>query len=64
MNNYCLAIDIGASNGRLMLGYLKDGFITVEEIHRFQNGAVMKDGHLCWDVDRLFCEIKTGMKLG
>lgn len=62
MNNYCLAIDIGASNGRLMLGYLNEGIITVEEIHRFQNGAIMKDGHLCWDIDRLFCEIKTGMK--
>ncbi len=60
--NYCLAVDIGASNGRVMLGYLKDGYITVEEIHRFQNGAKMKDGHLCWDIDRLFCEIKIGMK--
>lgn len=45
-----------------MLGYLEDGKLQLEEIHRFANGANKKDGVLCWDLDYLFQEIKTGMK--
>ncbi len=59
---YCLAVDIGASNGRVMLGSFDGGVIETEVLHRFKNGAEMKNGHLCWDVERLFCEIKNGMK--
>lgn len=59
---YYLAVDIGASSGRVMLGSLKNGKITTEEIHRFSNGAVPRGGHLCWEVDRLFAEIKIGMR--
>jgi len=58
----CLAVDIGASNGRVMLGSHKDGEIVTEEIHRFTNAPEMRDGHLCWDVERMLCEIKHGMK--
>lgn len=57
-----LAIDIGASSGRHVLGTLQDGRILLEEIHRFSNGTVVKDGVLCWDLDALFIEIITGMK--
>ena len=36
--------------------------MILEEIHRFGNGMVRKQGHLVWDVDQLFAEIITGMK--
>ena len=62
MKNYYLAIDIGASSGRHILGHLEDGKMVLEEIHRFPNGNVEKDGELTWDVDVLFTEILTGMK--
>ncbi len=59
---YHLAIDIGASSGRHILGWLEDGKIKDMEIYRFKNGLTMKDGHLCWDTDRLFEEILAGIK--
>lgn len=62
MGKYFLAIDIGASSGRHILGSLEDGKIKLEEIYRFWNGMDKKDGSLCWDVDRLFNEILAGMK--
>lgn len=62
MERYYLAVDIGASGGRHMLAHMEDGKLILEEIYRFQNGMTEKDGELCWDVDFLFAEIKTGMK--
>lgn len=62
MNSYYLAIDIGASSGRHILAHMQDGCMKLEEIYRFPNGAVEKDGQLCWDLTRLFEEIKIGMK--
>ena len=59
---YHLAIDIGASNGRHILGWLKDGIIRLEEVHRFPNGMENRNGSLCWDTDTLFSEIIKGMK--
>lgn len=62
MNPYYLAIDIGASSGRHILGHLQDGKMVLEEVHRFPNGMVEKDGENVWDVDELFRQIKLGMK--
>lgn len=62
MGNYYLAIDIGASSGRHILGYLNNGIIELEEVHRFSNGMIDVDGSKCWDTDMLFTEIKAGMK--
>lgn len=62
MATYYLAVDIGASSGRHMLSHMEDGRIILEEIYRFPNGMVEKDGEKVWDVDRLFAEILTGMK--
>lgn len=52
-----LAIDIGASSGRGILSYLEEGKIVTEEIHRFPNHPIEKDGHLIWNVDALHEEI-------
>lgn len=62
MEKYYLAVDIGASSGRHILGTVKDGIMTLEEIYRFENGMKKVDGHLCWDAEALFSEIKAGMK--
>ncbi len=62
MSVYYLAVDIGASSGRHILCHLEEGKMVMEEIYRFENGMVKKDGHLCWDCGRLFQEILTGMK--
>ena len=59
---YHLAIDIGASGGRHVLGWVEDGKIHMEEIYRFPNQMVRKHGRLCWDADRIFRHILDGMK--
>ena len=60
MKNY-LAIDIGASSGRHSLGTVKDGKIVLEEVYRFVNGQVRKDGHDCWDIEKLVESVKAGI---
>ena len=60
---YYLAIDIGASSGRHIVGWLENGKIETEELYRFPNGMDEVDGHLVWDTDRLFREIKAGIKI-
>ncbi len=62
MQEYYLAIDIGASGGRHILGHLENGKMVLQEIYRFSNGMLEKDGHLVWDVDGLFEEIIRGMQ--
>lgn len=62
MERYYLAIDIGASSGRHMLAGIQDGKMQLEEVYRFPNGMDNKNGTLCWDVGRLFTEIKNGLK--
>lgn len=61
MSKYYLAVDIGASSGRHILAHLEDGRMQLEEIHRFPNGMVRRQGHLAWDLIQLFEEIKRGM---
>ena len=56
-----LAIDIGASSGRHIVGTVRDGKIALEEVYRFTNGQVRKDGHDCWDVDALVASVKAGI---
>ncbi len=62
MEKYYLAVDIGASSGRHILGTVKDGMIHLEEIYRFDNGMKKMDQHMCWDIEALFGEIKEGLK--
>jgi len=62
MSQYYLAIDIGASSGRHILAHMEDGKMVLEEVHRFPNGMVEQDGELVWEAERLFAEIKAGMK--
>ncbi len=58
---YYLAIDIGASSGRHILGSLKDGKYVLEEVYRFENGYSEKNGHFCWDIDALKENVIAGI---
>ena len=59
---YYLAIDVGASSGRHILGHVEDGKIVLEEIHRFDNKQVRRNGHDCWDMDNLWKGVVDGLK--
>ena len=58
---YYLAIDIGASSGRHIVGYMQNGELVTDELYRFPNGMDTVDGHLVWDTDRLLREVKAGI---
>ena len=57
-----LAFDFGASSGRAIIGEIVDGKLVYKEIHRFFNGGVDMGGKLCWEFDRLWNEVKEGIK--
>ncbi|MEA3337891.1 MAG: rhamnulokinase family protein [Chloroflexota bacterium] len=56
-----LAVDLGASGGRVMLGRWDGARFALEELHRFPNGPVNLLGRLHWDHLRLWTEIKQGL---
>lgn len=58
---YFLAIDIGASSGRHIVGWREDGKIKTEEVYRFPNGVKEERGHLVWDVVSLLENVKRGI---
>jgi rhamnulokinase len=60
--NYYLAIDIGASSGRHILGHVDRGKLILEEIYRFDNLQKRVNGHDCWDMDNLWNGIIGGLK--
>ena len=62
MPKYYLAIDIGASSGRHILGWRENGTLKTEEVYRFPNGVAEKDGHLVWDMDALLNHVKAGIE--
>lgn len=62
MKKYCISVDIGASSGRLLVGSVESGRLDLVEIHRFENKLIEKNGHICWDIEVLFNEIKTGIQ--
>jgi rhamnulokinase len=59
-----LAIDLGASSGRVVLGTLDGEVMRIEELHRFGTPLVEADGHLYWDIDRMWEEIRLGVARG
>ena len=56
-----LAVDIGASSGRHIVGQVIDGRMVLTEVYRFENGLMHKDGHLCWDIDALAESVIAGL---
>lgn len=60
--DYYLAVDIGASGGRHILGSLENGILKTEEVYRFDNGMEKREGHLVWNIEGLYRSIIEGMK--
>ena len=58
-----LAVDLGASGGRVVSGAFDGRLLELEEIHRFENAPVMMGGQLVWDLVRLWQEVVTGLRL-
>lgn len=58
---YYLAIDIGASSGRHIVGWQEEDGLRTEEVYRFPNRAAEAEGHLTWDVARLEREVRLGI---
>lgn len=61
MMKYYLAIDIGASSGRHIVGWKENNEIKTEEVYRFDNGVKHYENHLIWDIDNLEKEVKVGI---
>ncbi|MGN1194958.1 MAG: FGGY family carbohydrate kinase, partial [Acutalibacteraceae bacterium] len=62
MNFYYLAIDIGASSGRHILGHIENGKLCLEEVYRFENEIQNENGALVWDTESLFQHVKNGIR--
>lgn len=63
MKNTFLAIDIGISKGRAILGELADGILSLQEIHCFNNEPVFTEEHGYWNIELLFREIKKSLAI-
>lgn len=57
-----IAIDLGASSGRVILAHFSKQGLKLNEIHRFPNGPITQANHLHWDVLKIFDEIKVGLR--
>ena len=59
---FYLAIDIGASSGRHIISWLENGLLRTKEVYRFPNDLREENGHLVWDVCKIFSDVVTGIK--
>ena len=57
-----LAVDLGASGGRVVAGGFDGRLLELEEVHRFDNGPVTMAGRLIWDLPRLWQEVSLGLR--
>ena len=57
-----LAIDIGASSGRHIVGWQEGGVVQTEEVYRFPNGVREEKGHLTWEIQALLAHVKAGIE--
>lgn len=64
MSKTVLVFDFGASSARAMLCKCENGGISLEEIHRFPNVPITENGHLRWDIDELWEQMKIAISFG
>src|SRR6476619_1984639 len=60
--HHYLACDLGAESGRLILGSLTEGKLSLRELHRFANVPVRDGNSLRWNISNLIVEIKEGLR--
>ena len=58
---HLLAFDLGASNGRAILGTFDGEKIRMQELHRFENNYVEMNGVFYWDLPYLYNQLKQGL---
>ena len=58
----CLSVDLGATSGRTIVSEYADGRIVMRELTRFETVQVRRDGHVYWDLPRLFDEILRALQ--
>mgnify|MGYP000579249013 CR=1 FL=1 len=61
MNDHFIAVDLGASAGRVLLGQWGEDRCSLHELHRFPNRPVILADHLHWDILNLWAEVKAGL---
>lgn len=61
MTKMFVAVDIGASSGRVIVGHIGDAVATLQVVHRFPNGVVEINGSLHWDLEGLFAQVLVGL---
>ena len=59
---YYLAIDIGASSGRHIVGWQENGALQTAEVYRFPNGVKEENQHLTWDIRALYTHVVAGIR--
>ena len=59
---YFLAIDLGATSGRHVVGYKENGEIILKEVHRFKTEMDFSPDGLVWDIPRILNDVKLGIK--
>lgn len=59
---YYLAIDLGASSGRHIIGWQEEGKVFTKEVYRFPNQPAEIEAHLTWDIPGLLAHIKRGIE--
>jgi rhamnulokinase len=57
-----LAVDLGASSGRVIAGHWDGGRLQLEELHRFPNAGVLVSGRVHWDVLNIWAQILGGFR--
>ncbi|MFA7184058.1 MAG: rhamnulokinase family protein [Victivallales bacterium] len=62
MSKKYLAFDLGASSGRAIIGTIEQEKLSLEEVHRFNNGPIEENGSLFWDFEAQCAEIRKGLK--
>lgn len=60
--DYYLSIDIGSTSGRHIIGWMENDEIIQDEVYRFANGPERQNGHLVWNLERLFSEVVNGLR--
>ena len=61
-NTCFFAVDLGATSGRTIIGYISDGKLLQEEVTRFDNNLIIQGGHYYWDIHALYFEMIRGLK--
>src|SRR5205085_1349346 len=57
-----IAVDLGAGSGRVFLAGLDRSELLLQQTRRFQYPPSISDGHLRWDIPKIFADIKEGLR--